>query len=82
VVGMVVSLTRETRPWEVLGEEEGDRVAQRRGHYPPEPGPREEVEDLVGAAADEVESVKGKGRPSSLASTISPVDAPGTSTVD
>ena len=30
-------------------------------------GPREEVEDLVGAAANEVESVKGKGGPCTVA---------------
>jgi hypothetical protein len=29
-------------------------------------GPREEVEDLIGAAADEVESVEGKGGPGTI----------------
>ena len=50
------------------GEDLGESVqelesGETKGGAAGEVGPREEVEDLVGAAADEVEAVEGERRP-------------------
>ena len=52
-------------------EDGGEAVEELQGREPEggtagEVGPREEVEDLVGAAADEVESVQGEGTPGTI----------------